>query len=481
MKKNALILGLVTFMSLPAFCACDLGLTSSSAITSSSSEEVLTETQKLDKMLNNLRKGVKFTGKVDQTVTFLTGEGGKKTDNIVNNTYLPEIVYESTGRNAFGSTIYQVLGEDETDKTLVFDNQFFEGEDGNTYYYDLCYDNTIKAYPLLDNITKQPINFYYSYANPFSYILPEDLIKVEGKDNTYTMNNAKSTFFSACVLSDIDTAFANIVKSVEFVIEDYELKSITVVPAVEESYIVDYETWATSYYEIEQIATLTVSDIGTAKIRVPETLEVKDEHAPLQNALSKFEGDNYTLSFEVTLSRDSTVTTATYTYYFDGKSLYLSVSDDQSAPSASDILFYQYEGEEFLTPLAYDAESGKFTKDANPDLAAIESSLTYDDLTPEVSDVSAALFNYQSFRKTYEADSVIVNRIAELAFVPVLNPVSNYLGYTIKFLARVGSDGNLENISFSFYNEGFYTIEGKCNLYYSNIGTTVLPHNLEVE
>ena len=478
MKKNTFVLGLVTLLSVPAFGACDSKESSSNLITSST-EETLTHTQKLEKMLENLRKGVKFEGTVDQTVTFLTGAGGQKTDNVITNKYLPEIVYESSDRNAFGSTIYQELSA--TEKVLVFDNQFFEGEDGNTYYYDLNYDNTIQAFPLLDKLDNKPIHFYYAYANPFSYILAEDLIEVEGKENTYTLNLAKSTFFSSCVLSDIDTAFSNTVDSLEFTIENYELKSIKVVPQVEEASVTDYETFVQSFYEIEQVATLNITEIGTAKIRVPSTREVKPEHENLQNALAKYAGNNFTATLEVQLTRDTKATTALYTYYFDGESMYLSQVEDQSKPAASDLLFYHYEGEDRLTPLAYDADSGLFTRDANPSLASIESNFTYNDLCPEISGVSAALFDYQSFRKTYECCPEMVNRIANLAFVPIMNPVANYLEDTTKFLIRLDNEGFIDYISFSFEDNSFYAIEGKCELSFTNVGTTVLPHNLDVE
>ena len=75
----------------------------------------------------------------------------------------------------------------------------------------------------------------------------------------------------------------------------------------------------------------------------------------------------------------------------------------------------------------------------------------------------------------------MVNRIANLAFVPVMNPVANYLEDTTKFLIRLDNEGFIDYISFSFENNSFYTIEGKCELSFTNVGTTVLPHNLDVE
>lgn len=415
---------------------------------------------------------------MNKKLRFLTGEGGNPTGEVANNIYLTDFVYDSQNGNKFGSTVYQKISEEES--VLVYDNQLFEGEDGYTYYNALNYDNTIKGFPLL-NYSGQKIAFAYAYLNPFHYLLADDFMEVEGKENTYTLTKAKGTFFASCVLGDIDVAFSDIISNIEFVIENYELKTIKVVPPVDEDITIDYNTMVTKYYSIEQVATFDVKEVGTATIQVPSVKETKEEHAALQSALDKFKANNYTATLEVELNVNSTISTGVYTYYYDGSSIYISTVEDQSAPSASDILLYQYEGDEFLTPLMYDETSSKFTSDAAESLEALENVFTYKDLCPVVNEVRAEIFNYQSFRKTYEVCKEMLPTIGKMAFVPPINPINDYLGDIIKFLVRTTNDGNIDYVSFTFESSGWSTVEGKCTLSYDNIGTTVLPHNLVVE
>lgn len=70
MRKSILISSLVMLLALPTFSGCKSKESSSNQITSSSNNEVLSKYARLEKMLENLRKSVKLSGKVEQEVTF---------------------------------------------------------------------------------------------------------------------------------------------------------------------------------------------------------------------------------------------------------------------------------------------------------------------------------------------------------------------------------------------------------------------------
>ena len=478
MKKSILLTSLVMLLALPTFAGCNSDKDSSNLITSGTDNSLKSHNAKMENMLESLRKSVRFEGRIEQNVTFLTSLEGTPTGEEVKNVYLPNFVYDNRDGNKFGSTVYQEVEGGEN--ALVYDNQLYEGEDGYTYYNALNYDNTIQGFPLL-TYSGQKIAFAYAYLNPFHYLVAEDFIEVEGKENTYTLNKAKGTFFSSCVLSDIDIAFSDIVDTIEFVVEDYQMKSIKVIPYDDVDETLNYETFEVKYYKISQVATLDVKDVGVASINIPSVKETKDSHAALQGALDKFKGNNYTATLDVEITTDSANKKGTYTYYYDGSSLYITAGQDQTEPQASDILLYQYEGEEYLTPLMYDAASSKFTKDAAESLKEMDGVLKYNDVAPKVSEVRAEIFNYQSFRKTYEICDEMVSSIGSMAFIPQINPIDEYLKNTIKFIIRLTRDGNLDYISFSFQSQGWSNVSGQCTLSYDNIGTTELPYDLVVE
>ena len=398
MKKKLFISSLVALLSISTIVGCNntSSVTSSNQITSSNVENV----SEFELMLKNLRKGVQLKGALNQKVTYLDGYIGVPTGKVKNNVFEVELNFESNGENAYSASAYY-YDETAEDDVYVIDTEVFEGEDGYAYYYGLNYDNTIVRYPMLDRTGYEHANFAYYYANPFNYFIEEDFIKVESKENTYTLNNGKAAFFASNVLGDLDPAFFGVIKDIEFVIENYELKTIKVVPDIAYDSQTDYETWETVYYKLDQEITFEVKNAGTNKVNKPSPRETKEDHAALQNALNKFSSKNFTANLELNYTRDGENDGSTnVTYYYDGKNMLFSTLNE-GARVPTDILLYQFEGNDYLTPLGRDLDKDEFTKEAASSLASMDGVFKYDDITPKISEVKAEIFDYDKLRKNY--------------------------------------------------------------------------------
>lgn len=478
MKRKLLISGLITLLSISTFTGC---VNDSSSQNISSSSTLMSEEAKLDNMLANLRKGVQFKGVLDQEVSYLDSYQGTPTGKKALNEYQVEINYSSKNENGYSALVNRYDATLEEDIEII-NTTVFEGEDGYAYYYGLNYDNSIIKYPLLDKNGMEHMNFAYYYLNPFNYLMGKDFIKVESKENTYTLNNGKAAFFASNVLGDIDPAFFGVIENIEFKIENYELKGITVEPAIAYDSQTDYETWETIFYSLDQTIILEAKNIGTNEIKKPTPRETKDEHKALQDALNKFSSKNFKANLHIENLRDGEANGEyDIAYYYDGKNLYFT-TDDNGKPSQGDILLYQYEGEEYLSPLAYDLDEDEFTAEAAKSLASMNNVFKYNDITPLISEVKAEIFDYDKFRKNYRCCDELVSFIASRAFVPLLNPIAQQLnGGCSSFVVKLTADGNIDYINFQTQTASFYNDISKCKLTFENVGTTTLPDYVYAE
>lgn len=488
--KNIINKGLILLMSLVTVAGCGGNSTSSGNNTSTSNTitENLTEYEKIDLMLQNLRKGVKLSGIVHQKSTIMTGEGGRPTGEIRENKLMSEFIFQNGEENAFSRYVTYTL-EDGTER-VMYDDNIFQGEDGQSYYYELNYDNKVTAFPILNSKLEQ-VNFGYYCLNPFSYLKASDFYKVEGKENTYTIFRDKASVFASNVFGDLDNAFYGLVTSIEFVIEGSTLKSFTLIPESIYDYTLDLENLQELYFFLEQKAEFTISEVGTAKVKKPSAREVTNsaEINNLQNALSKYSGNNYTINLKITYGGDNVGKVGYGTYYYTGEHVYYSKQEDQSKPSLqNDILFYN-DGKEFLTPYGYSDEDSEnevvFTSRAaryyqgyKPEFAKFK----YDDLNPAIDEVSAHVFDYNKTFKNYNICDELLGDFASKAIVPQLNEVSGFLnGYCNAFKLKLTSDGFIDYVTFNYdLNNGYAAENAQVRLTITDVGTTVLPHNLVV-
>lgn len=490
--KKIINKGLILLMSLVTVAGCNENNSSNKGSSSSSSitmTENLSEFEKLEAMINNLRKGVKFDGSVYQKSTILNGDHGKPTGEVKENYLNSSFVFQSGEENAFSRYVTYTL-EDGTER-VMFDDKIFQGEDGQAYYYELNYDNKVTAFPNLDSKLEN-VNFGYYCLNPFSFLKAEDFYKVEGKENTYTLYSDKASIFASNVFGDLDEAFYGLITNIEFIIEGTTLKSFSVIPESIYDYTLDLENLSELYFFLEQKAEFTISEVGTAKVYKPTAREESNsaEINALQSALSKYSENNYTINLKITYGGDNAGKVGNAVYYYTGEHLYYSKQEDQSKPNAkNDILFYN-DGKEFLTPYGYSDEDSEqqvtFTTRATkfyPGYKAEFAKFTYDDLNPALDEINANVFDYNKTFKNYSICEELLGDFASKAMVPQLNEISSFLnGFCKSFKLKLTSDGYLDYATFTYdYNNGFAAEAASVRLIISDVGTTKLPHNLVVK
>ena len=480
MKNKYLLLSLIGLLSLSG---CQFSKDSSSTSSSSIS---LTP---FAKMLNTYKKGVQLKGEVNQKVYFIDGLTGEKTGGETSNTYNVSFTYQSGEENGYAGYIAQKLPNNE--EVIYTNNKAFEGKDGFAYYYDINYDNTLRAVPHYDTTGQEQLNFAHYYINPFHYLFEEDFVKVN--DNTYSLVREKANYFAASVLSDVDVAFQDINKVCNFIIENNEIKSINIVPADVYDSTTDYETWETVYYLLEQNATLNIEKVGSdVKIEKPKPNVVPSENkepiAKLQEAFNKFKSNNYTMKVDAEfMDQQGNKKNEISTYYFTGDQVYLTYNTDSTTPDAEKDVFFYNNGTE-LIPLGYSKEDNEnnkyaFSNGIKPKFLQLKDSYKYNEIAPVISEVNADIFNYNSRYKYYSLNEEMVSYISTLAFIPKVNTYSSMSRNTgTKLNVRINSENNIDYIDFNYnYDDGmFFYQDGKIRITFENVGTTTLPFDVMV-
>lgn len=466
---------------------------SSSVSTSSKIEEVNSSSSSVEtvsefeQMLRELRKGVQLKGTVNQKSTYLDSDRGNPTGDALENTYNVSLKYQSQEQNGYAAKVSMRL---PTGAEYVYiDTVAFEGEDGFAYYYDLNYDNTIKAFPHYDTNGRDYVNFGYYYVNPFHYLMEEDFIKVD--ENTYHLTKEKANFFASSVLGDIDPAFFEVNKVCEFKVENGMIKTINVVPADVYGYSLNYETWEYVYYFLEQSVTLSIEKYNNVKIDKPKTNVVPSDSREaidnLQVALNKLESNNYTMKLQCEfIDENNTKYYENATYYYTGDELYYSLSEDQSVPNNSTDIYFHKENNK-LVPLGYEAQDDgedyyAFSSAATPKFIQLNDSYTYENVIPVISGVNADIFNYNKKYTNYTLVDTMIPYIGALAFIPQISTFSHFSSDSgTKFLVRLNSENEIDYIDYKYsYNDGFFYEDGSIRITFENVGTTEIPHNIQV-
>lgn len=493
MKKNTIMLSLVSLMSISLLTGCNL-FNNNSMINNSSStinKKLINEEMKL------LNAGVKFSIEVKQNLKFLDKIYGEYTNKKETHNLSAEIIYQGGELKAFSSKVKDsYLDGFEYDKV---DMCVFEGKDGGTYYKELNYDNTVNTYAYeQDGIL---VNYNYYCVNPFGFISEDDFIKLN--ENTYSLSKSKSAFFASYVLGDIDDAFFGVIDKCEFVFDGKDLKEIKVVPHPSQRQRT--EGYSNVYYMLEQEVILSVIDKGSnVKVNEVKPNEPKDtaEIEKLATALKNLKKDNYTLDLEVEFKgskmevleegeeKEYAYHYGYATYFYTGTDLYHSSRQEKELPATpsadNDMLLYDV-GKEKLAAYGYseaDSVNGAvFTQAAGSNFSQINNVATYEEITPKLNEVNANIFNYNSEKGCYSICESMETYIASIAIVPPFTTFAEYLyDYGTGLDIYLGNDGNIDRIEFSFmYHEGYTYLEGNSVIKFSNIGTTVLPYNLTVK
>ena len=461
MKKRLLLSGLVALLSIPAFVGCDSSTTSSNSITSNPNDGIVTEKAKINEMLTKLRKGFTLEGEINQTRHILDGYYGDPTGVKETVLFDAEFIFEKAEENGYSAIVTSKEGDNEPE--LIINNQVFEGKDGYAYFYDLFYDNTVQKYQIYDMETGTGVNFGYYCLNPFDYLIAEDFSKVEGKENTYTLTKSKSAFFAANVFGQVDYAFCKVIDSFELVLDGSDLKSIVVKPELHHSQYTDFENFSAVYYFGENVATFEIKNVGSAsKVKRPQPKETKEEHANLQEALNKYK-DNFTINLEIWYEDEDgeNFWENHLWYYYDGESLYFSATEDQSFHDSVNNMY--------------------FTSSKPGGLLAPLNEFTYEEVTPKIDEVDAAIFNYNAETNTYSICDEMVTYFPAIAMVPPFSTITLFLdGYSTYFDITLTETNDIEKIEFGyFYPNIQYNDIGHSTMTFSNVGTTKIPHGLK--
>ena len=247
---------------------------------------------------------------------------------------------------------------------------------------------------------------------------------------------------------------------------------------VDGDYQIKYIATSINGYTVEASANFSPSiSLGgnSDKIKLNQ-----DTGSILSDSLSWRYGNDLTLVNLNNITEDNTVKHGV-TYYYDSKNLYFTTSTKDQAVQG-DIILYQYEGEEYLTPLAYDIDSDEFTSEAAKGLSSYNNVFKYDDITPKISEVGAEIFDYDKNRKNYRVCDELVSTIGAFAFVPLLNPIAKALnGSCYSFVVKLTADNNIDYISFKVLTNSFYNDISECKLTFENVGTTELPGYIFIE
>lgn len=478
MKKKTLLTTLVSLMSISLIAGCDNDEVSKNVI---------------GDMLKECRDGIKLDIKVDQTLRYIDKYYGDYTGKKDSHSVNAEVIFQEGEQRAF-STIINDYYLDGFNYELV-NMQVFEGEDGYAYYYEQDYKNEVNMLPFIDG-ENEKVNYNYYCLNPFNFILEEDFTKIN--DTTYSLSKSKSAFFATAFLGDIDESYYGVIDKCEFNFVDDNLYSITVVPHA--SYKQRTEGYKNVYYVLEQTATLEVKEKGEgAKVEVlkPNAPVDTAEINKLQAAFEKLKDRNYTVSLNATFDiskmqiveegeeKPHQIYHASETVYYTGKHVYFSFQQDQSEPSVDNDFVLYDDGGQYLVPLVYSEadsiEEVTFTAAAAMgNYGGLINSVTYNDIAPKISEVNANIFNYNKEKNSFTICDNMKSYIASIALVPPITEFSLYLmDYGSGMEVFLNDNGELDRIEFSYlYHDGFNYDDGKVVMKFSNVGTTVLPHNL---
>jgi len=459
-NKKIIFSSLITLLSISTFVGCNdesnSSVTSSSQISSSVSEELLTQRAEIKNMLKNLSNGFTLEGEIKEKRSFLDAYHGNPTGDISNINYDGQFVYEIGETKAYSAFVN--MQEGENPKEVLINNVIYEDENGYANYESLNYDNTIDKYPFYDE-NYQNVNFNYYCLNPFDYLLPEDFTKTG--DNTYSLNYAKSSFVSSYLFIDVSSAFQNVIEKCEFKVENNQFKSLTIVPSKYYSSVYDKDNHSSIYYYANFEASFEIKNIGTAKVAGMTPKEATAETEALQNAFNKFANKNYTVKLHGKyVDQNGEFIDENYEYtYYDGEAAYCSYIEDQSAHDEVNNMYCEPNSEGILSHVG----------------------VTYDEFVPKMSEIDAAIFSYNSETGLYSICSEMVSYIGTVAIVPkVTNFYIEVDGYTTACDIKLDSDGNIEYINIKYEKYFTYSAEfGDIMLTFYDIDNTKIPHGLK--
>ena len=235
-------------------------------------------------------------------------------------------------------------------------------------------------------------------------------------------------------------------------------------------------------YVVENTASFTISEVGTAKVERLAPVAEKAENNSLKEALSKI-NDNFTLKItDDSLSMGNQVISSEYKkLFFTGNEIYVknwtSTSGSEDDLNENDFLLKEIDETKKLFSFIYDSETQQFVQSVPNNFPnAYQGLYFYKDLLPIVNQVSEDLFTYNALTNCYEADLIAINTLTSCFGINLAPFRSVNLQNSSSISIRISDDNSIDYIDFAYNYISTSSVEkGKIRIEYSNVGKTELP------
>lgn len=459
-KKNLLIAVATLALAIPTLASCN----------NTSSE---TESSTIGSIIEKLRNGFSLDGTMDEVAHILTGINGTETGATENTSYSVHYAFEkaedrpSAERNIYNST------------STVANDVCIEGDDGYVYYADINYKNEIEYFQATSS--SQPINYGLLLDNPFNYILPSDFTLVSG--NTYSLDAKKASFFTYRILGVADTIYDGVISSFELTIDGDNLNVKIVPNTLKNQYYTD-SSYTNVYYNLTSETNLVLSNLGSAKVNLPQIKEHKSEHDRLANALAKID-NNYTIDLTYTgisvgYSGSKDEAELHHKFYYTNEGSFIKFGEGSEIDEKSDVLIkYDTDGDSII-PYGYNAATDTWTQSKGMsyfyNMVGASKSL----IKPLIKECAAELFTYDADLNAYVICDELKTVIGVDCFVPPIDAEADYLdGYgTSCIIYMDGDSDNIDRIVVTdYFDNTFNQREESYSMKISNVGSTTLPYS----
>lgn len=458
-KKNLLIACASLALAIPTLASC--------------SNETVTN-KEIQSILEKLREGFTLDGTMYETSHTLDEMGGTETGVTADTTYTVHYAFEKASDHP--SAERHIIGAQGD----VVNDVCVEGDDGFVYYADINYKNEVEYYKA-STTSSSGINYGLLLDNPFNYILESDFTKKEG--NTYSLDLKKASFFTYRILGVADTIYDSVIDTFELTI-DGDNVTLNIVPHMLENQYYTNSSYVNVYYNLTSNTTLTLTNIGSAKVNLPETKAHKDEHDRLSRALAKI-NDNYTIDLtyygkQVGYSGSSEETELNHKYYYTKDGAFIKFGEGEEIDAVSDVLIkYDTDGDSII-PYGYNAGTNTWTTTRGMSYFYNMVGMSKSVIKPIINGVAPELFSYDADLNAYVICDELKTVIGVDCFIPSIDAEMDYLdGYgTSCIIYMDGDSDNIDRIVVTdYFDNTFLQREESYSMKISNVDSTTLPYS----
>ena len=314
-------------------------------------------------------------------------------------------------------------------------------------------------------------------------INPEDITYEKNlNEERYHLEINKAAIISSNLLSYLNSGFYDVPERAYFKVDENGYFSSFVL-IMNDRFMEDSTDGVTyNLYVVENTASFTISEVGTAKVERLAPVAEKAENNSLKEALSKI-NDNFTLKItDDNLSMGNQVISSEYKkLFFTGNEIYVknwtSTSGSEDDLNENDFLLKEIDETKKLFSFVYDSETQQFVQSVPINFSnAYQGLYFYKDLLPIVNQVSEDLFTYNALTNCYEADLIAINTLTSCFGINLAPFKSVNLQNSSSISIRISDDNSIDYIDFAYNYISTSSVEkGKIRIEYSNVGKTELP------